>query len=80
MTGFGKAELILPKGKITVEMKTVNHKFLDVSLKLPVGMAIFEDRVKDVLQKNIKRGKMHVNVYYDGALLKEDLNLMIAIA
>jgi len=71
MTGFGKAELILPKGKITVEMKTVNHKFLDVSLKLPVGMSIFEDRVKDVLQKNIKRGKMHVNIYYDGALLKE---------
>lgn len=76
MTGFGKAECILSsgriaKGKITVELKTVNHKFLDVSLKLPVGMSIFEDKVKDVLQKNVKRGKMNVNVFYDGALLKE---------
>jgi len=76
MTGFGKAEYILPegkasKGKITVEIKTVNHKFLDVSLRLPVGMTIFEDRVKDVLQKNINRGKMNINVVYDGALLKE---------
>ena len=71
MTGFGKAELILPKGKITVEIKTVNHKFLDVSLRLPVGMSIFEERVKDVLQKNVKRGKLNVNIAYDGALLKE---------
>lgn len=71
MTGFGKAECILPKGKITAEIKTVNHKFLDVSLKLPVGMSIFEDRVKDVLQRNVKRGKMNVNISYDGALLKE---------
>jgi len=71
MTGFGKGEYILPNGKITVEIKTVNHKFLDVSLKLPVGMSIFEDRVKDVLQKNVKRGKMNVSISYDGALLKE---------
>ena len=71
MTGFGKAEYILSKGRITAEIKTVNHKFLDISLKLPVGMSIFEDRVKDVLQKNIKRGKMNINVSYDGALLKE---------
>jgi len=71
MTGFGKGECILPKSKITVEIKTVNHKFLDVSLKLPAGMSIFEDRVKDVIQKNIKRGKMNINIAYDGALLKE---------
>jgi uncharacterized protein (TIGR00255 family) len=76
MTGFGKGEFILPggrkpKGKITVEIKTVNHKFLDVSLKLPLGMSIFEDRVKDVIQKNIKRGKINISVSYDGHLLKE---------
>lgn len=71
MTGFGKAEYILPKGRITVEIKTVNHKFLDVSLKLPAGMLIFEDRVKDVLQKNVKRGKLNVNITYGGSLLKE---------
>lgn len=76
MTGFGKAECILPggktpKGKVTVEIKTVNHKFLDISLRLPVGMSVFEDKVKDVVQKNIRRGKMNINIAYDGALLKE---------
>lgn len=76
MTGFGKSEFILPggrtpKGKIIVEIKTVNHKFLDISLRLPIGMSIFEDRVKDVLQKNIRRGKVNINIAYDGALLKE---------
>jgi len=71
MTGFGKGEYVLPKGKVTVEIKTVNHKFLDISLKLPVGMSIFEEKVKDVLQKNIKRGKMYINIAYEGALLKE---------
>jgi uncharacterized protein (TIGR00255 family) len=71
MTGFGKAESILPKGRIIVEIKTVNHKFLDVSLRLPAGMSIFEDKVKDVLQKGIRRGKVNINIAYEGALLKE---------
>jgi uncharacterized protein (TIGR00255 family) len=71
MTGFGKGEYILSNGKITVEMKTVNHKFLDISLKLPAGMSIFEDKIKDALQKSVSRGKLNVNITYDGALLKE---------
>ena len=60
MTGFGKGEARFKSGKITVEIKTVNHKFFDATLKLPNGIAAFEDRIKEILQKKIKRGKVFV--------------------
>ena len=57
MTGFGKGEARFKSGKITVEIKTVNHKFFDATLKLPNGITIFEDEIKEVLSKSLKRGK-----------------------
>jgi uncharacterized protein (TIGR00255 family) len=71
MTGFGRAESLLPKGKITVEIKTVNHKFFDISLKMPSQMGLLEDKIKENLQKHIKRGKVYLNIMYDGAFLNE---------
>ena len=71
MTGFGRAESLLPKGKITVEIKTVNHKFFDISLKMPSQMGLLEDKIKETIQKHIKRGKVHLNIMYDGAFLNE---------
>ena len=70
MTGFGKGEARFKSGKVTVEIKTVNHKFFDATLKLPNGIAAFEDRIKEILQKKIKRGKVNLNLTYDGTLLK----------
>ena len=72
MTGFGKGESRFKSGKVTVEVKTVNHKFFDATLKLPNGIAAFEDRIKEILQKKIKRGKVNLNLTYDGAPLKGD--------
>lgn len=72
MTGFGKASVGFRNGKITIEIKTVNHKFFDATLKLPNGIAAFEDRMKEVLQKSIKRGKVNLNMVLDGAILKEE--------
>jgi len=72
MTGFGKAETKFQNGKITVEIKTINHKFFDATLKLPNSIALFEDRIKEALQKPIKRGKVNLNLTYDGILLKEE--------
>ena len=72
MTGFGKASASVPNGKITIEIKTINHKFLDATLKLPNGIACFEDKVKEILQKRIKRGKVNLNLALEGAVLKED--------
>lgn len=70
MTGFGKSEACLKPGKVTVEIKTVNHKFFDTTLKLSDGTAVFEDRIKEILQKKIKRGKVNLSLTYDGILLK----------
>ena len=70
MTGFGKGEAKFHNGKIIVEIKTVNHKFFDPTLKLPNGISIFEDDIKDILQRKINRGKVNLNLIYDGALLR----------
>ena len=72
MTGFGRAESAFRNGKITIEIKTVNHKFFDETLKLPNGIAAFEDRIKEVLQKRILRGKVNLNLIYDGKPLKDE--------
>jgi len=70
MTGFGKGQAKFQKGKIVAEIKTVNHKFLDLSLKLPESMISFEDRIKEMIQKRIQRGKANLNLSYDGVVVK----------
>ena len=70
MTGFGTGEAKARNGAITVEIKTVNHKFLDSSLKLPNNIASFEDKINGILQKKIKRGKVYLNLSYEGTLAK----------
>jgi uncharacterized protein YicC (UPF0701 family) len=57
MTGFGKSEVRLKLGRVTVEIKTVNHKFFDATLKLRNGVAAFEDKIKEMLQKKNKEGQ-----------------------
>jgi len=51
MTGFGKGEIKFPGGQIIVEIKTVNHKFFDASLKLPETIYPFEDRIKEYCRR-----------------------------
>jgi uncharacterized protein (TIGR00255 family) len=72
MTGFGRAEAKFKNGRITVEIKTVNHKFFDETLRLPPGMAALEDRIKETLQKRLGRGKINLSLSYDGKLLKQE--------
>jgi len=73
MTGFGKGEAKFKGGTIIVELKTVNHKFFDASLKLPETIMPFEDRIKEVLQKRLQRGKINVNVIYDNRASKAEI-------
>lgn len=72
MTGFGKGGVRFKGGAIIVEIKTVNHKFFDVSLKIPETIAQFEDRIKEALEKKIHRGKVNVNLIYDNRVSKEE--------
>ena len=72
MTGFGRASAALKNGKITVEIKTINHKFADLTLKLPNNIVVFEEKIKEVLQKSIMRGKVSLNLICEGKFLKEE--------
>lgn len=62
MTGFGRADVKSRYGTVTVEIKSLNHKFFEPSIRLPNGLSGFEDRAKRLLQKRVKRGKLYVNV------------------
>ena len=60
MTGFGRAELIDEEKKITVEMKSVNHRYLDVNMRLPKKFSVFEASIRSLLKEYIQRGKVDV--------------------
>ena len=60
MTGFGRAELIDEEKKITVEMKSVNHRYLDVNMRMPKKFSVFEASIRSLLKEYIQRGKVDV--------------------
>lgn len=62
MTGFGTAEGKIGKGYLFLEIKTVNHRFLDVNVKQPPKMGILESRITKYLQNRYIRGKFDVFV------------------
>lgn len=72
MTGFGRSSAAFKNGKITVEIKTINHKFSDLTLRLPASVAAFEEKIKEVLQKSIMRGKVSLSLMCEGKFLKEE--------
>jgi uncharacterized protein (TIGR00255 family) len=64
MTGYGLAEYKDQKYEITVEIRNLNNRFLDINLKLPKTLAAFELPLKDQIKKKIKRGKITVSVSF----------------
>jgi uncharacterized protein (TIGR00255 family) len=72
MTGFGKAEARSKSGKIKAEARSVNHKFLEIGVKLPEGMANFEDRIRELAAKFVKRGKINLNIVYEDGISAAD--------
>ena len=65
MTGFGRAEKISKVGKFTVELSSVNNRFLEVSTRLPRPFFALEHKVKELVGKRVSRGKIHVFVKYE---------------
>jgi len=70
MTGFGIGKAKSKYGIVTAEIKTVNHKFLEISYKLPNGFYFLEDKIKTLLQDGIVRGKIYFNIIYEGRMPK----------
>lgn len=64
MTGFGKSEIAIDGRKLRVEIKTVNHRFLDISIREPRFMMFLEDEVRKYLKKHLSRGRVDVFIYY----------------
>ncbi len=65
MTGFGRAELIDEKRKLIVEMKSVNHRYADITIKMPRRLNRFEAAIRNVLKDYIARGKVDVFITYE---------------
>ncbi|WP_027363639.1 YicC/YloC family endoribonuclease [Desulfotruncus alcoholivorax] len=62
MTGFGRGEMNDEKVKINVEMKSVNHRYCEIVLRMPRSLNALEDRIKRVIQKRIARGRVEVYI------------------
>lgn len=65
MTGFGRCELSDESRKITVELKSVNHRYLDVNIKMPKKLNFFEAAIRTVLKEYIQRGKVDIYIGYE---------------
>ena len=65
MTGFGRAEEISENRKISVELKSVNHKYFDVNMKMPRKFNAFEGRIRNLLKSYAVRGKIDMFITYE---------------
>ena len=62
MTGFGRAEIEENGHKFAVEIKTVNHRFLDMSIRMPRFLLFLEDSVRALVKDRLARGRVELFV------------------
>ena len=65
MTGFGRAEVQDSDRKFVVEIKSVNHRYLDFNIKIPKKLSFFENSIRIVLKEYMQRGKVDVFITYE---------------
>lgn len=65
MTGYGRYEQIDEKRKIVIDIRSVNHRYSDVSVKLPRAYAYLEDKIREYVLSRISRGKVDVFLYIE---------------
>lgn len=75
MTGYGRGEAKGSSMTVTVEMKSVNHRFFECTVKCPRQFAFLEDKLKGYLQSRISRGKIDVFVTYDATGSSDTLEI-----
>ncbi len=64
MTGFGRCELEENDRKISVEIKSVNHRFLEPGIKLPKALSMFDGRIRELIKQYASRGKLDIFINY----------------
>lgn len=65
MTGFGRATITDDSASVTIELKTVNNRFLDVNLRLPSDLQHLESDIKRTITDRLARGRVEVNLQFD---------------
>ncbi|MBO4847501.1 MAG: YicC family protein [Lachnospiraceae bacterium] len=65
MTGFGRCEIAEENRKVTVEIKSVNHRYLDVSIKMPKKLNFFDASIRNLLKEYMQRGKIDLFITYE---------------
>jgi uncharacterized protein (TIGR00255 family) len=67
MTGYGSAELDRDGLRLTAEIRSVNHRFCEVSLRSPKVVSLFEDRIRQLIADRYSRGKFNLTITWSGA-------------
>lgn len=65
MTGFGRCEVTEGDRKYSVEIKSVNHRYLDVNIKMPKSLNFFESTIRTLLKEYMERGKVDIYITYE---------------
>ena len=65
MTGYGKSSLAVNSREYQVEIRTINHKYIDINIKLPKVISYLEDDIRKLVNSRIKRGKIDILITFD---------------
>lgn len=65
MTGFGRCEITDSVHRVTVEIKSVNHRYLDLAIKMPKKLNFFENNIRNLLKNYVQRGKVDAYITYE---------------
>lgn len=71
MTGYGRYEDHIDNVQLTVEIKSVNHRYCEIDVHLPRNLTLFEEQVKKVVRENIYRGRVDVYIHIDAGQWKK---------
>jgi uncharacterized protein (TIGR00255 family) len=67
MTGFAQARVECDGWSLRINLRSVNHRFLDLHLRMPDGFEVFESRIRQAVRGRLRRGHVDINVYYEPA-------------
>lgn len=79
MTGYGRASFSIKDDSFTIEVKSLNHRYLDFNIRMPDRFSFLEPKIKDEVKKRFSRGAVSVSVYYE-ASRTSDLKLNLPAA
>jgi uncharacterized protein (TIGR00255 family) len=65
MTGFAQGRVERDGAAVRINLRSVNHRFLDLHLRMPDGFEVFESRIRQGIRSRLKRGHVDVNIYYE---------------